>query len=173
MRPIGQPVRPRYPADQRWQFFKSHDHEEFTIIRLNLTGEELAGHPMYAYRVGVAVPISNPARNDLPDHAAYEALCRIEDLLLDAIEGDQQGLMIMVMTMSGFREYTFYTRAPDAVPAALAEVADKAEPYEIQFYVEHDAQWEFYELFRASCGCPLSGPTDPISDPNDEGVERA
>ncbi len=173
MEPTGQPVHAAYPTEQRWQFFKSHDGEEFALIRLNLAAEELAGHPFYAYRVGVAVPISNPAFNDLPDNAAYESLSRIEDLLLDAIERDRQGLMIMVMTMSGFREYTFYTKAPDEVPAALAEVARAAEPYEIQFYVEHDAAWELYESYRASCGCPLSRPQAGAGGSGDEGVDDA
>lgn len=132
--------------------YESEPGQEFSVLRVNLGANSLAGHPLYAYRIGVAVPIVREATENLPDSSDYEALCRIEDLLLDQLERNREGIMVLVLTMSGFREYTFYSRVPDQVPDLIAGLAPRVEPYELQIYVRHDPDWECYRDYLAMCG---------------------
>lgn len=136
-----------YPTESKWSILKGENQGKAMFIRRNDSAKQLLGHPEYIYRAGFAVPFLNPNADGLPTNEEAEILNSIEDELSLKMESNRDGLLTLVITTNGFREFVFYTKRPDMVKDIVSLVQSKFNLHKIQFYIEEDNKWAVYKQF--------------------------
>jgi hypothetical protein len=117
------------------------------FFRRNDNARELAGHPDFIFRMGIALPLNLPNEHGFPSNEEMEQLNIIEDLLAARLEANQLALYVLAITTGGMREYVFYTRNAKTANEFLEEVRKEVVSHELQSYVEEDQNWEVYKQF--------------------------
>jgi len=140
--------KPRsFPVDSRWTVLQGQHNGNPLFVRRNDSAKELAGHPDFRFRVGVAVPLKSPDGSGFPFQAEAQELCAIEDLLSSQLESEQRSLQVLAITTGGMREFVFYTRDPVAAQAALDSVRARTTSHELQTYIQEDPGWDVLRQF--------------------------
>ncbi len=63
-----------YPSDSKWSVLKGERNGNPMFIRRNESAQQLATHPDYSNRIGIAVPLLNANEHGLPTNAEIESL---------------------------------------------------------------------------------------------------
>ena len=132
--------------DDSWTMFEGSNEGRPMILRGNTGLADIAGKPPLTHRFGIAVPLHSPRENGFPTSEESEELGAIEKALLATFPAPTTRLAV-VITTSGFREFVFYTSAPEGVPAAVRRLQSEITGHTLQSYVEPDERWEFYRSF--------------------------
>lgn len=138
---------PAYPIESKWNVAAGQHDGHKLFVRRNASAAGLIGHADYVHRVGFAVPLLQSDEEGLPSTEESLVLNDIEDALSDRLEAGQDGLLAVVVTTSGMREFVFYTRKPGTVETIVAEVRQSFPSHKIQFYVAADKNWDGYRQF--------------------------
>lgn len=138
---------PHLTGDGDWAMLEGESDGRPMLVRRNGTPAEYAGHPELAFRLGVAVPFVRPDESGFPDADETEAVNEIEDGLVDYLESSQGGVLTLVITTSGMREFVCYVRSVDEGEAAAQAATAASDGHEVQYYVEEDPEWEIYAQF--------------------------
>lgn len=139
--------KPAYPQESTWAVLRGEHNGKTMFIRRNESAVNLKGHPEYAYRVGVAIPLVAPNDDGLPSNEEMEVLNKIEDALSDAFEKQQASLHVLAVTTNAMREFIYYTLVPAEIEARLNTVRLLFQDRELQFYIANDAKWDGYAQF--------------------------
>ena len=136
-----------YPNNSKWSILKGSNQDKVMIVRRNDSAKQLTGHPEYIYRAGFAIPLLNPTSDGLPTNEETTILNLIEDELSLNMEANQDGLLTLVITTSGFREFVFYTRKPNDMQSIALSLSSKFAPHKVQSYVSEDKKWDVYRQY--------------------------
>jgi hypothetical protein len=117
------------------------------VVRRNDSAGEYAGHRELPFRLGVAIPFVPPDENGFPAPDETWELDEIEDALVDERQEKQTGVLTLVITTSGMREFVSYVRSAKDADAAVQTAAAAGEEHEVQYYVEEDPEWKLYAEF--------------------------
>ena len=117
------------------------------FARRNDSASDLAGHPQYRFRIGVALPLKNPNEHGFPGSDEMSELDTIEDTLVPRLESDQRSLQVLAITTGGVRELIFYTRDPAFSQGVLDALRTEVSSHEVQAYIEEDPKWDVYAQF--------------------------
>ena len=142
----GAPL-PRLTADGDWAMLEGENDGQPMIVRRNDTVVPYAGHRELPFRLGVAIPFVRPDENGFPDAEETGDLDQIEDALVDNLQEEQTGVLALVITTGGMREFVCYMRSTEDGDTAVQAAAAAGEEHEIQYYVEEDPEWELYSQF--------------------------
>ncbi len=138
---------PVYPSESKWNVSTGSHDGRAMIVRRNQSATDLIGHVDYAHRVGFAMPLLTPNEDGLPTGEESSVLNEIEDALADSIETGQDGLLTVIVTTSGMREFVFYTRKPGDIESVATAIRQAFPSYDIQFYIASDKNWDGYKQF--------------------------
>jgi len=136
------PTSPGDPWDGRWSISETTREGQRVLVRRNATAASLAGDPRFPERVRIVVPLPRGA-----DYTAADDVNRIETLLIDALERDRRALEVLVLTTDAKREFVFYTADATRAVRVVAELNQKAAPYELKGEAERDEQWQLFASF--------------------------
>jgi len=129
-----------------WSMFEGTRDGRPMIVRGNTGLSAVAGKPPFGYRFGVAIPLHSPREDGFPTTDESKELAAIEDALLATLPASTTRFAL-VITTSGFREFVFYTSAPDTIPPAMHRLQKEITSHRLQFYVERDEAWQVYHSF--------------------------
>jgi hypothetical protein len=136
-----------YPSNSRWSILNGEQNGKPMFIRRNDSAKQLATHPEYSYRVGIAIPLHEPNEIGLPTSDEFESLSIIEDKLLGTLESNQDSLQVLSITTNGMREFVYYTRNPEAAQLAISKINSEIPNYEFQYYIDEDKKWKLYKQY--------------------------
>lgn len=136
-----------YPAVSQWSVHHGEQDGKPLFIRRNDSAEQLASHPDYVYRVGIAIPLLEPNQEGLPTSEEMGSLNTIEDQLAGSLEVNQDSIQVLSITSNGMREFVFYSRNPEAVNKILSSIGEDFPQYEFQYYINEDKEWHLYKQF--------------------------
>jgi hypothetical protein len=143
----GDAALPRLTADGDWAMLEGENDGQPMLVRRNESVEQFAGHHELPFRLGLAVPFLEPDENGFPSPDETGDLDDIEDGLVAYLQDEQVGVLTMVITTAGMREFVSYIRSAEVGEAAVQAAAAAGNDHEIQYYVEEDPEWELYSQF--------------------------
>ncbi len=103
----------------------------------------IATHPR---RIQVRVKLLSPLPNGLRGAGELEAMGKVEDIIVAAIETKLEGLYVGRYLGGGFTTFVFYAPAASAIMdlgAAIGPLGD----YRAEWLTEEDPQWRYYFQF--------------------------
>ena len=136
-----------YPRESRWTVLEGTHAGKPLFARRNESASDLAGHPEYRFRIGVALPLKSPNEHGFPGNDEMFELNAIEDTLVPRLESDQRSLQVLAITTGGMREFIFYTRDPVFAQGVLEALRSEVSSHEVQGYIEEDPKWDVYAQF--------------------------
>ena len=136
-----------YPRENKWSAIQRSHSGKPMFLRRNDSAAQLAGHPDYKHRIGIALPLRAPSEHGLPLNDEMNDLGQFEDLLASRLEAGEQSIQVLVITTGGMREYIFYTRDPAGANAILESLRAETTSHEIQSYIAEDPKWQLYTQF--------------------------
>lgn len=139
--------KPGYPETSGWDVKTAQYQGKPMIVRVNASAEQLVGHPDYRYRVGIAIPLRDPADNGLPSSAENLLLNDIEDMVCAELERDKAGLHVLSIATQSMKEFVFYTKAPNEAARSYEGLKASVTSHELQCVIEQDASWGVYKQF--------------------------
>ena len=141
-------VSPSNPdTDGPWTIATAAPDAPPLIARVNQGAAARRGHPDYRTQVGIAVPFHAPDARGFPTPAEDAQVRAIEAALRAALLPGDLAVLAAVLTTEGMREFVWYTRDPDAVPAMVKAVATTVRTHQLQLMMQEDAEWEVYAVF--------------------------
>ena len=138
---------PTYPEESRWSVHRGEHDGKPMYLRRNDSAKQLARHPDFRFRIGVAIPLKAADEHGLPAAGESDELGVIEDALASRLEAGQRSLHVLAITTAGMRELVFYTRDPSAMQPAVEAVRAEVHSHELQSYLAEDPNWELFEQF--------------------------
>jgi hypothetical protein len=87
--------------------------------------------------------------NGLPTDQETERLTRFEDRLVDAVESDEQSILLGVLTCNGEREFIFHTADPSEFLQRLTEMPQETERYPLTIERYDDPEWAYFKAITA------------------------
>ena len=136
-----------YPSDSQWSILQGEQNGKPMFIRRNESAKQLATHPDYFYRIGIAIPLLEPNEHGLPTHNEKKSLNIIEEKLIGSLESNQDSLQVLSITTNGMIEFVFYTRDPETIQSAITSISSDTPNYEFQYYIDEDKKWKLYKQF--------------------------
>jgi hypothetical protein len=135
----------------RWSMLQGIDEGKIIFIRARNI-QDAVGHPEYPFQIGVAIPLKQPTGAGLPNPQESEALRLIEDKLIPALTKDDETVFVMALTTHGMREFVFYAKEwkPEFFEEKVNEVEKSSAPYELQYMMKHDPNWESYATYTST-----------------------
>ena len=139
--PIGQ----LDDTNHKWSISTGKYKKEPMIVRLNETAKTWRRHPELFYRVGFAIPLTNPIPGDMPGDEEYTELNEIEDIICECIKGTGPSIHIATITNGRMRESVFYIQNAAAVPALHKTLKKRINSHDVQCYGEVDEKWKCFD----------------------------
>jgi hypothetical protein len=133
--------------DGPWTVASGDSEGKPIFVRLNTGAAAVSKQPALAHRIGIAVLLRAPDASGLPTADESATLSQIEDAVAAALRVGHESILVVVLTTGGMREFMLYSAAPQNVEAAVETVRAQFPNYQIQFYVEPDADWDGYASF--------------------------
>lgn len=123
------------------------EHEGHRLIaRVNRGAQQIVGDGQYFFRVGIAVPFTSPQHDGMPNEKELQSLARIEDMIYDYFNAKHIGVLCIILTTQGMREFITYS-ASDNVAQLIEHLSQTFPAYDFQYYVEQDKDWSVYQYW--------------------------
>lgn len=113
-----------------------------SLIRYRPELEQFLGMDEYQKRLIVFWDFDGKSSNGMPREAEISRMKKLEDLLISALDYDRTGILVLVYTCSGTREWHFYVSDIAEVQQRINEKLANQEPFPIQLQVEDDSNWQ-------------------------------
>lgn len=139
------PPLDQLPADGSWAVCQGENNGQPMFVRVNNAAKPFSGHPQLSIRFGIAVPLHDPNEHGLPSEAEMEELSEIEEHLFEAVSN--QGIVVLIITTSGMREFVVYLRSTKDAEAVFDRVRQITSTHDIQHYAQPDPKWELFGEF--------------------------
>ena len=114
------------------------------ILRQNVGARPAMGDARYSFRVGIAIPFQSPQKDGMPGEDELRLMERIEDLIYDYFDAKHMGVLCLVITTQGMREFITYSTTDD-VADLIGSLLMHFPAYDIQHDVEQDKEWDAYK----------------------------
>ena len=114
------------------------------IVRQNVGARPIAGNGHYPFRAGIAIPFRSPQKDGTPSKYDITILERIEDLIYDYFDTGHTGVLCLVLTTQGMREFIVYSTTDD-IADLTGSLSQHFRQYDIQHYAEPDKDWDVFK----------------------------
>lgn len=121
------------------------------LIRLRQFAKEFPVSK-YPERLNITWSMSEPDENGLPTDQEFERVAAFENRLVDAVEPDEQSILIGVLTCNGEKEFIFQTADPSEFLKRLTEMPQETERYPITIERYDDPEWDYFKDLSAQAG---------------------
>lgn len=128
--------------EDKWTVAEAGSDEAPIILRYR--EPLLSVHDTSGYGELLHILWSFAARNEfgLPEPDEHSEAGKFENYLCDVFEHDQHGVLALVITGNGEREFFLYTSDGQECSKRIHEMPQQEEPYPIQLTLEDDPQWK-------------------------------
>lgn len=99
----------------------------------------------FPQRLNVTWTMYERDENGLPTEQEFERLTAFEDRLVEAVEPDEQSILLGVLTCNGEREYIFQTTDPSEFLRRLTDMPQETERYPIVIERYDDPDWYYFK----------------------------
>ena len=136
--------RSQLPLNGPWLVAEGRHCDAIMFVRTNTGYREYRMIPGYEHQVGIAVPMVSAEANGLPGPDESVSLAEIEEIICKYLQEQCESLFVAVITISGMREFVFYTRDPSSVERRLAKLRQEITSHELQLMIQPDKNWDIY-----------------------------
>jgi hypothetical protein len=84
----------------------------------------------------------------MPTPADKEQMDLLEDLLLPALEKNNDAILTVVATGNGTREWQWYSAAPETTMLLVNSALAGHPPFPVELSIQDDPEWEAYSQFE-------------------------
>lgn len=133
---------------EAWNISEGQYEGRRIIVRQNVEARPIVGNDRYPFRVGIAIPFISPQKDGMPNEDEIIVLERIEDLIYDYFQAKHTGILCIVITTQGMREFIVYS-AINRITDLTGSLSRHFPRYDIQHYVEQDKEWDVYRQWDA------------------------
>jgi hypothetical protein len=133
---------------ENWTVLQSQNDGKPMLIRKNALNDSIIAHKSYNVRCGIAFEIKHPNDNGMPQMEKEPELNAMEDQIFDSFEKDQNSIIALILTTSGFREFVVYTKDINDFERNLKVLRQNFAQYELTSYHESDPGWKLYKNYR-------------------------
>jgi len=130
-----------------WAVFQGEHQSKPLLARFRKTALQLAGHPSFAHQVGIAVPLKHPDANGFPTAEESQDLNRIEDLISDKLQSQNESILVGVISTNGMREFVLYTTKPEHVKSKVETISKAVPTHTLQLMIQPDKDWKVLKSF--------------------------
>jgi hypothetical protein len=127
--------------NDQWSMFETETDGLPGFVRLRTDVGEYARGGAYLTFLRVVWEYEPDDDQRLPSDDVLEALDDFEDRLSDALEKDEQSVLVFVMTHDGARQWVFYSKDVEESTRRIDSIAAEAEPYPIETTSTYDPDW--------------------------------
>jgi hypothetical protein len=138
-----------------WLIAEGFFEDERLFLRTNPGLATKTNKQRYPFKIGIAIPFRSPRDDGLLDNDESLRFNRIEDTILDRFKANDVGMLCMVITTQGMREFVIYSKTSD-ISDLIENTALLFPEYEFQHIIEEDKEWN---VFKAWMGWLESKPT--------------
>jgi hypothetical protein len=102
----------------------------------------------YPRRVRVTHTLANVNSSGLPEADYNESLFDLDQAIVAALETDKSGIVVLIETFNGERNYDAYI-TPEATPKeAMRELKKRFPRQKLTLVVKDDAEWRLYNHYH-------------------------
>jgi Family of unknown function (DUF695) len=124
-------------------------HEGAPIaLRIRPNANTPTNRKRYNRRVAVVHELAEVTQNGMPEAEYNEGLAAFDHEMHQCLEGDGDGLVVLVETLSGRRIYFSYVRPGIDVDARLDALKAKYPQHALRSKAAEDTEWEAYEHYH-------------------------
>ena len=98
----------------------------------------------FSQRLNVTWTMSQPDQNGLPTDQEFSKLAAFEDRLVNAVEPDEQSILVGALTCNGNKEFIFHTADPSEFLKRLTNMPQETERYPITIEKYDDPDWNYF-----------------------------
>jgi hypothetical protein len=114
------------------------------LMRLRQFAKEFPASK-YPQRLNVTWTMSEPDENGLPTDEEFHRLAAFENRLVEAVEPDEQSILLGALTCNGEKEFIFQTADPSEFLKRLTDMPQETERYPIIIEKYDDPDWDYFE----------------------------
>lgn len=127
-----------------WTLIERKSEETIQVIRfrqsftsdMDLTSLPKGIHVFWDFKGG---PNGMPEDNNL-----LAKMAEFENTFVDILEKDLSGVLVSVLTMDGYRQWTFCVKDSDVFFDRLNAISQIGEPYPLEFESAEGSGWNYY-----------------------------
>jgi hypothetical protein len=107
---------------------------------------------LFPHLITIQWTFKNPALSMLPSFIDKQELDDFEESLWIATETNNCGMLTVVITSNGYRNWYVYVKNIDKFSQTLSLLPQKEERYPIEIFLDRDEDWQFYREIIANIG---------------------
>ena len=133
------------PHVDSWNVFEGTNAGRRMIVRVNEGAAPITGDDRYGIRVSVAVLLNDPRPDGMPNPDEMTQLSAAEAQIATALA--DHGVMVLVITTSGAREFVAYTGNAKWVPVLDQRLRGAVTTHTLRIESRPDDDWAVYRHF--------------------------
>ena len=141
----NQTSEPLLSIPQSWSVNEGQNQGNLMFVRKNDGCKNIAGHKDYPFRCGIAFELNKPTENGLPSSEENHELNDLEDRIFELYQNDLSGIVTLIITTSGFREYVLYSKSSATFNEKLKQLCSLNTNYNLTSYCELDRNWSQFK----------------------------
>ena len=134
-----------------WFIAEGRHEGQRLLVRLNIGARPMVGDKQYPFKVGIAIQFKSPQADGMPNEDELQRFARIEDMLFNRFDVEHTGVLCIVITTGGMREFVIYSKI-DNVSDMIEDVSLHFPTYDFQHYVEQDKNWDEFTYWTERLG---------------------
>lgn len=138
------------PSNHKWSIGETTDNGQPFFIRFNTTAKDLCYKDAFPIRVGFAIPLRASSGLGLPEDDETDELRVIEHLICDLVYKKSSGILVLVLTNDGVREYIFYVEPNTDIKTIHEHLLSNVKTHEVQCMAVKDPDWDIYNEYTPS-----------------------
>lgn len=125
------------------------DYEGFPLmLRRPATVDRPRLQPLYPHLLSVTHKFSERKPNGLPDPGYNTGLIDFDLSIQQMFSGASDGVVVLIETYGGERNYYFYVVSEDSVSARLHEIRHSYPDENLEYDLRPDANWNFIDRYE-------------------------
>jgi len=126
--------------DCAWNVAEGKRNGLVSLIRYRPDLKEHLGHADYARRLVIMWDYETNS-SGMPSTNQLDEMRLFEDLIVEALDPDKSGILVLILTNAGVREWHFYIRDVNDVGNKINHALTSYPDLPISMQVEDDAEW--------------------------------
>ena len=99
----------------------------------------------YPVRLNVLWQMVESDVNGWPNDSEFQKLSTFEDRLVEAVEQDNQSILIVVLTYNGMKEFVFHSEDEAVFLDRITNMTQETERYPITISKNLDGEWDYFK----------------------------
>lgn len=133
------------PLVDSWNVFEGTHAGRRMIVRVNEGAAAMAGDRRYGIKVSVAVPLNDPRPDGMPNPDEMRQMAVAEVQIAGGLAGN--GVLVLVITTSGAREFVAYTGSTKWLPELEERLRSAVTTHAVRIDSREDEEWGVYRHF--------------------------